>query len=50
MAIAGLFFSFFKGWYYSLLLLAYFPLMFISAFLISFSMQRGFEQNLRAYG
>lgn len=50
MSISGLFFSFFKGWFFSAILFCYFPFMLGASFFIGMSMQRGFSANLKAYG
>lgn len=50
MSCGGLFFAFFKGWYFSCLLMCYFPLMFAMTFLIGKSFSAGFQQNMKAYG
>lgn len=50
MSLSGLFFSFFKGWFYSSLLLVYFPFFLGASFCIGVSLSRGFSANLKAYG
>jgi ATP-binding cassette, subfamily B (MDR/TAP), member 1 len=50
MSVSGLFFSFFKGWFFSAILLAYFPLMLFASVFIGIAFSRGFSENMRAYG
>ena len=50
MSISGMFFAFFKGWYFSCLLLCYFPILFGMTVFITFTFQRGFQDNMKAYG
>jgi len=50
MSFSGLFFSFFKGWFYSAILLCYFPIMLFGAIFIGVAFSRGFSENMRAYG
>jgi len=50
MTISGLFFAFFRGWWFSLILLFFFPVLFLTTHLIIVAMQSGFLQNLRSYG
>jgi len=50
MCVSGLFFSFFKGWYFSLILLIYFPVMLIAAIGVGMSFSVGFSENMKAYG
>lgn len=50
MCISGLFFAFFRGWWFSLILLFVFPLLFLNTHLITVAMQSGFTQNLKSYG
>ena len=50
MSVAGLFFSFFKGWYFSLILLIYFPVMLIAGIGVGMSFSVGFSENMKAYG
>jgi hypothetical protein len=50
MSFSGLFFSFFKGWFYSATLLCYFPIMLFGAIFIGVAFSRGFSENMRAYG
>ena len=50
MSFSGLFFAFFKGWFYSLLLLAYFPIMMTASVFIGVAFSRGFSGNMKAYG
>lgn len=45
-----MFFAFFKGWYFSCVLLAYFPFMFTVAFFSTVGFASGYQENLRAYG
>lgn len=49
MAMSGIIFSMLKGWYYCLLLLLYFPIIFLMGFLIIFAVSRGFSDNMKAY-
>ena len=42
MAIAGMAFAFIKGWYFSLILFCYFPLMFVVTLFSSMAWQAGF--------
>lgn len=49
MSSSGLFFAFFKGWYYSALLSCYFPIIISATVMIGFSLSRGFSQNMKAY-
>ena len=50
MAISGLFFAFFRGWFFSLLLLAAFPVMMICMGGLTKAMHSGYLDNLKAYG
>ena len=50
MSVAGLLFSFFKGWYFSLILLIYFPVMLIAGICVGISFSIGFSENMKAYG
>ncbi len=50
MSCSGLFFAFFKGWFFSLLLMAYFPVMFIMTVVITIAFSKGFSENMKAYG
>lgn len=50
MSFAGLFFAFLKGWWFSLLLLAAFPVLMIMTSGMSKAMQSGFMTNLKSYG
>ena len=50
MSFSGLFFAFFKGWLFSLVLLGYFPIMFVVTYLTTSAFQRGFVENMKAYG
>ena len=50
MCFSGLFFAFFRGWYFSCLLMCYFPVMFAMTALITISFSKGFEENMKAYG
>jgi hypothetical protein len=43
MCASGIFFAFFRGWYYSLLLLAFFPLILLSSYFLQAAMQSGFS-------
>jgi ATP-binding cassette subfamily B (MDR/TAP) protein 1 len=43
MCVSGIFFSFFRGYLYSLILLGFFPLIFIVSFVLQVSMQSGFS-------
>ena len=49
MSASGLFFAFFKGWFFSAILMAYYPLMLISAVMVGVSFSKGFSENMRAY-
>lgn len=49
MSFAGLFFAFFKGWWFSLLLLFAFPVLFIMTTLVTIVMQSGFSENMKSY-
>jgi hypothetical protein len=49
MSASGLFFAFFKGWYFSALLTCYFPFMIGASVMIGVSLSRGFSQNMKAY-
>ena len=50
MAIAGLVFAFLKGWYFSLLLFCYFPIMFVITLFTSMAWAAGYSENAKAYG
>ena len=50
MCVSGLFFGFLKGWLMSLILLAFFPIVFFTTYLITIAMQSGFSSNLKSYG
>jgi len=50
MCFSGLFFAFFRGWLMSLILLAFFPFVFLMSHIITVVMQSGFSQNLKSYG
>ena len=50
MSVAGLFFSFFKGWYFSFILLIYFPVMLFAGIGVGMSFSVGFSENMKAYG
>ncbi|CDW88003.1 abc transporter family protein [Stylonychia lemnae] len=50
MCLAGLFFAFFRGWIFSLILLAAFPIVMILLGTTGKAMQNGFKQNLQSYG
>jgi ABC-type multidrug transport system fused ATPase/permease subunit len=50
MSLAGLLFSFFKGWFFSFILLIYFPVMLIAAIGVGMSFSVGFSENMKAYG
>ena len=50
MSVAGMLFAFFKGWAYSLVLLAYFPFMFLVAFFSTVGFSSGYQENMKAYG
>lgn len=50
MCFSGLFFAFFRGWLMSLILLAFFPFVFLMTHVITVVMQSGFNQNLKSYG
>jgi len=50
MSLAGLLFSFFKGWFFSFILLIYFPVMLIAAIGVGMSFYVGFSENMKAYG
>lgn len=43
MSVSGLFFAFFRGWYFSLLLLAAFPTILIMSMVMGAAMQSGFS-------
>ncbi len=43
MSASGLFFAFFKGWYFSALLTCYFPFMIGASIMIGVSLSRGFS-------
>ena len=49
MSISGLFFAFFKGWLFSFILLAVFPLIFMSSFFLTKIIQSGYSESLKAY-
>jgi hypothetical protein len=49
MSASGLFFAFFKGWYFSALLTCYFPFMIGASIMIGISLSRGFSKNMKAY-
>ena len=49
-AYSGFFFAFFKGWLFSLILLAAFPVMMILFGLMGKALQSGFVKNLKSYG
>jgi len=50
MSLSGLFFAFFKGAYFSALLMCYFPIMFGMSYFITVSFSKGFKDNMKAYG
>ncbi|CDW84334.1 abc transporter [Stylonychia lemnae] len=50
MCLSGLFFAFFRGWWFSLILFFAFPVLFAMTYIITLAMQSGFMQNLRSYG
>ena len=50
MTVSGLVFAFTKGWSFSLALLAAFPFLMISTSLMTKIMQKGFQENMKAYG
>jgi ABC-type multidrug transport system fused ATPase/permease subunit len=50
MCFAGILFAFYIGWWFSLILLIYFPLYFVSTYFIARSMQSGFFENMKSYG
>lgn len=50
MSCSGLFFAYFKGWYFSALLMCYFPVMFIMTVVITIAFSKGFSENMKAYG
>ena len=50
MSCSGIFFAFFKGWYFSLLLLCYFPVLFSMTILITVAFSKGYSENMKAYG
>ena len=50
MSLSGLFFSFFKGWYFSALLLAFFPFMLLASVAIGVALSSGISENMKAYG
>lgn len=50
MSFSGMFFAFFKGWLFSVILLAYFPFMFVVAFFSTVAFASGYAENMRAYG
>jgi hypothetical protein len=50
MSCSGLFFAFFRGWLFSLILLAAFPVVLLLTSGMAKAMQSGFIQNLKAYG
>lgn len=49
MSMSGLFFAFFRGWWFSLLLLMAFPILLIASIFIASAMQNGFHENMIAY-
>ena len=50
MTVAGLAFAFSKGWSYSLVVMAAFPFVGIATAMLSKVMQKGFKENMKAYG
>jgi hypothetical protein len=50
MSTSGLFFAFFKGAYFSALLLCYFPIMFGMTYFITVAFSQGFTKQMKAYG
>jgi ABC-type multidrug transport system fused ATPase/permease subunit len=50
MCVSGLFFAFFRGWLFSLALLAAFPILATITHFITVAMQSGFTQNMKSYG
>lgn len=50
MSCSGLFFAFFKGWYFSCFLMCYFPFMFLMSASIQIAFSKGFSENMKAYG
>jgi ATP-binding cassette, subfamily B (MDR/TAP), member 1 len=50
MCVSGIFFAFFRGYYFSLLLLAFFPLILLTSYMLTVAVQSGFSQNLKSYG
>jgi len=50
MCVSGIFFAFFRGWYFSLILLAFFPIILLTSYFLTVAMQSGFSQNLKSYG
>lgn len=50
MTFAGLVFAFTKGWSYSLVVMAAFPFTMIATAMLSKVMQKGFKENMKAYG
>lgn len=49
MSLSGLFFAFFKGWYFSTLLLAFFPIMLGASVGIGAALSMGISENMRGY-
>ena len=50
MTFSGLAFAFSKGWTFSLVLLASFPFIAFTTSLMTKIMQKGFQENMKAYG
>ena len=50
MSTSGLFFAFFRGWWFSLILFFAFPILFFGKFLYMMVIQNGFLSNMKAYG
>jgi len=49
MLVSGIFFSMLKGWYFCLILLLYFPILFLMSILIVKAFSQGFSDNMKAY-
>lgn len=50
MGVAGMSFAFIRGWYFSLILLCYFPLVFAFSVFTAMVWSKGHSENVKAYG
>jgi len=49
MSLSGFVFSFYRGWYLSILLLCAFPMIISIGIFMSYSIKSGFNENMKAY-